>query len=210
MKTERTTTQRSGNRYGVKDIVTAPAYSAAAYRGLWLSGIGIWVAAIILWKSMPFLLPCTGILVIIGALCVGTGWGGDSAIKTNWQLFKEEVLNMALEDKTEVIHDDGERYRPATKITEGNNSGTKYIQGKFAFTRSEWVKFVKAVQGNRERINTSTIRAAGIFTNAAQKGTDYVDEFMRLGWVDEEGQISDVGYNWLIDNGIMNDSPIAD
>lgn len=187
------TTERKAHRHTIEQAVLQPAARAALYRGAWVTGIAVVFVSLIYGRFW---------LMVPAAVLIGVGWGGDNALQRNWKIFRDDILGIVLVDTEEDIEDTGPMLRPMTKNTNPNQP--TYTQGKFKFTRSQWQAFAKAVQGNRERINTSTIRAAGIFQNAAADGMKYVNEFKRIGWVDDEGLITDTGYNWLIDNGIMS------
>lgn len=198
MKTERITTQRKAHKYGVKDIVTEPAYSTALYRGSWAVGVAIIGTGAMVWYSFPALMLCGGILFIIGALLFGIGWGGDSAIHANWQLFKERILDEVMEDIHERHEDEGDTVRPF--VTQKDN--TIRVSG-FKFTQAQWRKFFTTAIDHDYKVNTVTIRKCGIFKNAAEDGKDYIADLYKVGWIGSDGKLSQTALDWAISEGIL-------
>ena len=163
MKQETKITNRRANRHSVNEMVTAPAKSAAWYRGALFAGVAIVGGAGYMAKMDA--ITAAGLMGVIGAFLVGVGWGGDSAMRRNFNVFAEYVLDSFVEDRTETTETTGERPLGTKVIPVTQNGVTKDLELSDGnpLADEDWQAIAQAIMIQRITISeTALVREARV------------------------------------------------
>lgn len=207
VKTTRSIKQRNAYRHRVDEFVVKPAKEIAKYRGLWMTGLSIVAVSVVSVYVSPEPSNLAAVGFIVGSGLVGLGWGGDDAIRRNFFIFRSDVLGHVLEDIDEQEEDSGGKLQPMTE-NKVSATQTAIVVGQFDFTPHQWRKFSTAVNDNEGKVNSTTIRNSGIFTNPTKNEKKYIAEFVRMGWCDADGYITQTATNWMVENNIIPPAPL--
>jgi hypothetical protein len=163
MKQETKITNRRANRHSVTEMVTAPAKSAAWYRGALFAGVAIVGGAGYMAKMDA--ITAAGVMGVIGAFLVGVGWGGDSAMRRNFNVFAEYVLDSFIEDRTETTETTGER-PSGTKVIPVTQNGVRQdleLSDGNPLADEDWQAIAQAIMVQRITISeTALVREARV------------------------------------------------
>jgi len=114
------------------------------------------------------------------------------------QLEKIHLLSMpaaaaAADDQDEPTNDQP-LIQPEIQTTSESSTTIRY--GTFKLTRDQWQQLGKAIQTNGGRI-TRAIIPAGLFINITTKYPNILNEFTRLGWIDDNQELTSSGREWF-------------
>jgi len=82
------------------------------------------------------------------------------------------------------------------EIQTTSESSTTIRYGKMKLNRDQWQLLAKAIQTNGDRLTRSII-PAGLFSNLNARYPTIVNEFTRLGWIDDNQQLTHQGKEWF-------------
>jgi len=84
--------------------------------------------------------------------------------------------------------------QPEIQTTSASSTTIRY--GTFKLSRDQWQELAKAIQTSGDRLTRSII-PAGLFSNLNARYPTIVNEFTRLGWIDDNQQLTHQGKEWF-------------